>query len=54
MRELENKIKEVMDIKSPSKCHSCKHFMDRDYCSNCHSNHSLYEELDKPKWSDML
>ena len=42
---IENKIKEIMDIKSPSKCFLCNHLGDRDYCSNCHSDHSLFEEI---------
>lgn len=46
MSKIETKIKEIMDIKSPSKCFTCKHLGDRDYCSNCHSNHSLFEEID--------
>lgn len=46
MSKIETKIKEIMDIKSPSKCATCKHFGDRDYCSNCHSDHSLFEEID--------
>ena len=25
------------------KCKDCKHCGNDDYCSNCHSNHSLFE-----------
>ena len=37
-------IVRLLDIKSPSKCSQCKHMGDIDYCSNCHSDHSLFEE----------
>lgn len=59
-------IKEILDrfivkydydnaptVEPVKQCKYCKHCGNEDYCSNCHSDHSLFEYYERPQ-SDML
>ncbi len=36
-------------VEPVKQCKYCKHCGNEDYCSNCHSDHSLFEYYERPK-----
>lgn len=36
-------------VKSIKQCKYCKHCGNEEYCSNCHSDHSLFEYYERPQ-----
>ena len=36
-------------VEAIKQCKYCKHCGNEDYCSNCHSDHSLFEYYERPK-----
>lgn len=47
--DFEDLIDNAPTVEPVKQCKYCKHCGNEDYCSNCHSDHSLFEYYERPQ-----